>query len=236
MLYVIHGQDFFKARQKSADLVLNLLKKKPDASHFKMTSENFEKAKFQELMSSQGLFEKKYIVELVGVIEDGEFRDDIIDRLEECAACDHVFIFVEKKIDKETLKKIEKYASKIQEFTKSDVIQKDRGFFSLADAFGERDRHKLWSLYRQAVDQGAVLEEIHGILFWGLKNMIISSSVGESQSKLKPFVYKKALRFSRNFKKEELASLALRLANIYHDSHMGKCDLELGLERLILKL
>jgi len=69
MIYVFHGN---KTLSKFTKLIESLLKKKPDASVFKINSESFSEDQLKELIQGQGLFEKKYIVSLNGVLQEEE--------------------------------------------------------------------------------------------------------------------------------------------------------------------
>ena len=107
--------------------------------------------------------------------------------------------------------------------------------FALTDALGARDKKALWTLYRKAVELGKVPEEIHGILFWQVKSMVLaarSKSAGEAG--LNPFVYGKAKRYAENYSGDELKAMLEKLVTIYHDSHRGVCDFETAMEIFLL--
>jgi len=237
------------AAKKAASLAADLLKKKPDASLFSLTEENWNDSAIDEYTGGQGLFSNKYIVLVRGILENKELKESFLDKLELFAQSPNIFIVSAGSIDKASLKKIEKHAEKVQEIAPKPALtgdgkysEKSGGFgngnsvFALADALGARDKKTLWILYRQAIDEGKAPEEIHGILFWQAKSMAISArtkSAGESG--LNPFVYQKSKRYAANFSEAELNALLERLVSVYHDSHRGIHEFETALERFVLE-
>ena len=68
--------------------------------------------------------------------------------------------------------------------------------------------------------------------------MILAKRAGRSGAEstgLNPFVFKKALASSNNFKIEELEMLSAGLVSAYHKGHSGEADMGLALESLILQ-
>lgn len=251
MLYLLHGQNFKKSREKLHSMIDSLLKKKPDASFFKLDSSNFSESQLDEFIGGQGLFEQKYIVQVDGLLNDSKSKDFIIDRIKEISESDNIFIFIENELPKPVLNKIEKTAQKVQEFVgesfqegrKFGVIGgaelnlKDFNIFNMADAFGGRERKKLWVLYQEAVRRDIPAEEIHGILNWQLRSMIIAKkSMNAEKAGLKPFVYNKSLRFSKNFEQGDLRKISCRLVSMYHDARRGLVDFDIALEKFILSI
>ena len=58
--------------------------------------------------------------------------------------------------------------------------------FLLANDFGAKDKLNLWIHFRQAVDLGVGLEELVGVLFWKIKDMVLKkdfNKVSEVQLK-----------------------------------------------------
>ena len=135
------------------------------------------------------------------IFENEEIKEFILDKIKNIAESDNIFILLEEKVDKKTLTKIEKHAQKIQEF--SSVIKKEKERtkpFGLTDALGRRDKKGAWAEYQKVLKEGLVPEEIHGILFWQIKTMLLASSSKSSvEADLNPFVFKKAKEFSKNY-------------------------------------
>lgn len=238
MLYFFYGTDPDKAREKAAELVVSLQKKKPDAGLFRVDSEHCTDALLQELAASQGLFSRAYIVQLVSVFEKPETKEVFLNRLEEIARSPNVFISLETDVDKKTLLAVVEVAKKAQSFeSKTGKRKPDFNIFSLTDAFGRRDKKNLWVLFQKALSSGAVPEEIHGILFWQLKSMLLSSgSKSASEAGVAPFVFTKSKNFLKNYSEAELKRLSSKFVSLYHDSHRGIHDFSVALERLVLTL
>ncbi len=255
MIYLLHGENTEKARAKAHELVDTLRAKKPDASFFKIEAAQFSAEKLDELINSQGLFESKYIVLLDRVFENKEAKEQLLDSRKELAESPHIFIFLEGKIDKATLTKLEKVAAKSQAFEvngSSDGFGgKSRNFavgetggqfsigefniFGLGDALGRRDRKELWFLYSKAALRDIPAEEIHGILFWAWKSMALAAaSKDAAEAGINPYVFQKSSGFAKNFSKEELANMGGRLVRMSHDAHRGKVDFDIELERFVL--
>lgn len=241
MIYLLYGEQIEKAREKAYELVEQLLKKKPNASFYKIDADNFTKDSLKEFQESQGLFENKYIVLLNEILKEKETQEIILEELDALKESPHIFIFVESKLVKAIVGKIEKRAEKIQEFSGPEKKEKKDEFnvFALTDAFGRRDRKGLWVLYTQTRIKNIAPEEIHGLLFWQLKNMMIVDSLdgatGE-ETGLSPFVARKAKEFARNFSREELHALSSKLVSLYHNARRSGPELGVALEQFILEM
>ncbi len=237
MFYFLHGTDTHKAREKLHDLLKLAQKKRPDAEIFKITTENWSESQFDELLVSQGLFEQKYTVVLDNLFENKEVKEYVVDRLEEVKDSDQIFLFLESKVDAASLKKIEKYSEKVQEFLQKEKAKENLNIFSITDGLVGKDKRRLWISYIDLLGKGAVAEEIHGILFWQVKNMILASRAkSATETGLSPFVYNNALRGARNFKTEDLQKMSGELVSMTHKVRSGEGELEIMLEKWVLCL
>ncbi|MFA6095579.1 MAG: hypothetical protein WC767_01930 [Candidatus Paceibacterota bacterium] len=238
MLYVIYGTDTDKAREKAGMLRDALQKKKPDASLFTLSAAEVSAEKLDELSSGQGLFENKYIVFADKILEDKDIQATVFEKLTAIKDSPNVFIMLEGKLLKEAQKKLEKHAEKMEAHDLSDKPQKESGeIFALADALGRRDKKSLWVLYRKAIDEDAVPEEIHGILWWQAKSIALAKTgLSPAETGLNPYVYSKAKGFAANFTDEEIEGVLSSLIRMYHDAHRGKADFEIALEKFALDL
>ena len=239
MFYFLHG-DVPRAVDKANQMIGAMLKKQPDASRFKLEGDSFSVSELQELMGGQGLFSNKYIIDLRRLLEDESVKSETLGLIKELADSPNVFIWVEGKVKAADLKKIEKHSAKVQSFespkSREAASKPFFNIFSLGDAFGERNKKKLWTGYIDALNHFAV-EEIHGTLFWQLKNMIITTKISSAaDAGLKPFVFNKAKVFAKNYSQEELEKLSSELVSISHDSRRGKQDFKIALERFCLSL
>ena len=238
MLYVLYGNDTDKVFAKANALVESLLQKKPDASLVKVSNETFEDSHLLEWVHEQGLFAQKCIVQFTRVFEDKGAKEAVLDSLKEIAESPNIFVMIEGTLDAKTLKKLEKHATKVQEFSSTEKAGKQSfNTFALTDALGERNKKQLWVLYNQALMSGSVPEELHGILFWQVKSMLLAECSGSAQaSGLKPFVFNKAKRFAKNYTLPELQQLSHDLVTLYHDARRGKGEFETKLEVFLLRV
>jgi len=251
MIYLLYGENEDKAREKAHKLLNSLLSKKPDANLFQIDSDNFDEASFEEYVKGQSLFEKRYIVYCNKISENSEALSFIKERIKDIAASDNIFIFIEGKPKIELVSLFKKHSEKIQEFPAQGGPAsgwKDRNnhhlLFAIGDALGAKDGRRAWLSLQRALISGFRPEEIHPILFWQVKNMILvkemlargGSAMGGKKLGLKPFPFKKAVSFAKNYTEEELRKLSGSLVKIYHDSRFGVSELDIALERFILSI
>jgi len=238
MLYLLYGTDTDKTREKARALVATLRKKEPEAELFRVNSEYCSDALLQELAAGQGLFSSAYIIQLSFLFEKPEMKEVFLNRLEEIAQSPNIFISLEGDVDKKTLLMMAEVAEKVQSFEKKKTVGKaEFNIFSLTDAFGKRDKRNLWVLFQKAIGREASPEEIHGILFWQLKSMLLASSCASAgEAGISPFVFRKSKGFLKNYSAEELQNLSSKFVSLYHDAHRGIHDFSIALERLILTL
>lgn len=247
MLYVIHGTDVDRAREKSRALFDALREKKPDASAGEINAETVSADKLEELTQTQGLFENRQIIFMDRTLESKDVREVILDKIDALAESPNIFIVFEGKLTKEVLKKLEKRAEKVTEYELDEAdkaaaaaekaAKKDTGFFPMADALASRDKKTLWVMLRRAFDDGAAAEEIHGILFWQAKALAIAAKTATpAESGLNPFVYNKAKRALSIWDKAEVERLVSGLVHMYHRAHRGEVDFEVELEKLALDI
>lgn len=250
MLYFLHGSNKDKAREKARELMEGLVKKRPEASLFKLETENFNSAQLEELVGGQGLFSNKYIVFLDGLFENAEIKEQVLKFYKEISESENIFIWLEGKVDKATLTKLEKIAEKVQKFESEEesgrkfstgpdqsFSLKDFNIFSLADAFGRRETKSAWILLQKALMKDIPAEEIHGVIFWQVKSMMLAEEAKTaSEAGLSPFVFSKSKKYAGNFPDGQLAKLSSRLVKMYHEAHRGIVDFPAAIEKLVLTI
>jgi|SRR5579872_861700 len=235
MYYFLHGKNEKEARKKLKSLVDTLHKKRPEAEIFRMHDENWSEGQFDELLVAQGLFDQKYIVILDSLFDMAEAKERILDRASDMKESENVFLIIESDVDKKSLDKISKHAEKVQEFEGGPSKEERFNTFGLADAFGRRDKKGLWVGYLKALDQGISPEEISGVLFWQIKNIIIAQKTKSAkESKLSPFVDTKARGFAKNFTPDEVGSFARSIVEATQSVRQGEGEMEVLLERVVL--
>ncbi len=231
MLILLHGNDFKKIKQKAGEF---MEKSGQDVSIIRFDQDNFSLSEIENLIQGQGLFEKKRLVVLDHLLSFEELKELLVARARNFAESQNIFVFLETEL-KEDLLGLFKKEGKFEKFSRPEV--KAFNLYSLTDAFGQKNKKKLWALYQKAVLAGFTPEEIQGVLFWQVKNILIAKeSKSPSESGLKPFPFKKAKEFSKNFTDEELKTHSTDLVELYHRSHLGQKDFATGLEQFILRI
>lgn len=236
MIYLVHGNDGGLVRDKLQGLLKALATKKPNAETFRITLENWSEGQLNEFIESQGLFEHKYIVVLDSILADKATTEILLDKLEDLKKSDNVFIIVEGKIDAAKLTKLSKHAEKVWKAdAKESAPKKAFNVFAITDALGRRDRKSLWATYHAALFNGSEPEELHGLLFWQIKSLLIAAqSKSAEEAGQKPLVWSKAKGFLKNFTPEELKGASSSLVDIYHDARKGIVEFDVALEKFIL--
>lgn len=127
----------------------------------------------------------------------------------------------------------------------SYFFRREKGMnpFQLTDAFAKKDLKSAFSILNAAVLKGVSPDEIFWKLVWQVKNLLMvkkceSLSCGEvaKLTGLHPFVAKKCLFSSGNFKEEELKQYSRCLLDLWHDSKKRTADMQMGLEKLFLEV
>ena len=185
----------------------------------------------ETLVSTQtGLFGDKEIY----VLHELARTLDLRELLPEYAESENIFILYEPPVTKKITGEFEKYSATVEDFGKEEKAN-DRKLpvFNLADELGRRDKKKLWLLFQDLISEVSA-EEIHGILFWQIKNMFLVKS-SQTNPGMAPFVYTKNQAYANNYSNKELQMLADSFLEIFHqrDTHS---TLAIEIEKVILKL
>src|SRR3989344_324049 len=129
------------------------------------------------------------------VFEYEEIRNFILDKLKLMEESTNSFIFLEGKLNKPILDAFKKVLSvrtesvsaiNIFELPKEKKEKYDN--FLVANAFSRKDKLNTWICFREAMDRGVGMEELIGVLFWKIKNMLITKNFSKfSEPELKDF-------------------------------------------------
>lgn len=200
---------------------------------YHLYEEDFVEKSFFELTSFQkGLFDDTKVY----IIHEASSHLPLKKVLPECASSENIFIFSEEKVLKATRELFEKNNGEIKDFSEKVSQNKNQAFniFSLTDLLGRRDKKALWLSFQEAKKESSP-EEIHGVLWWGLKNLFLVKSSPTKNPGMSPYVYQKNLSFAKNFEEKELLSLADTLVRIFHERD-SVSSLEIELEKFILNI
>jgi len=239
MIILLHGNNIEKSRIKLREIIASQVKKNTEATYYKIEPDTFNESEFDELVSSNALFQNAYIVVCDGILSAKLTSEKVIDRLKSMKDSVNVFIIVEEVLTKEILKKLEKVAEKIQESTNTKKEKNKKiifNVFALTDALGNKDKKELWVLYQKAVQSGSDPEEIHRLFLWQTKAMLATYVSDANNSGLNHFVFKKAQGFTRNYLDKEVQKKSFELVALYHEARRGKVEFDIALEKFVLGL
>ena len=233
MLKVFYGNDTVKVREAALSFIDGELEK--EASLETIDADNYEPGVFADAAGGVSLFggETLYLIDTPST--DKEMYEDVVDKLETFAASDHTFVIIEGSLLAPEKKKFAKHAKSLEEFKASAGERFNT--FALADALSRKDKKSLWLLLHEARLSGIALEEIVGVLWWQLKTLRLAAlTQSASEAGLKPFPYQKAKRSLSKFKENELENLSRSLLSLQHDSRLGLNELDVALERWVLRV
>lgn len=214
MLYFFLGKDFSKVRNKTASLINSLLKKNKEASVIKIDADNFNESVFDSTINSQGLFSSKIIIDVKDLGENKLALGFLVKKLKEMKASENIFIWSERGVLADVFKKISSYADKVEKFEEKKGEKEEKfNTFALADALEKKDKKKLWILYQNAIAEDIVPEQIHGVLWWKVKTLIMNK---------------------RSVDRKFLNKTADDLITVLHQSRRNNISLEMALEKWIL--
>ena len=210
MLYVFYGTDTARAGTKARALVESLRAKRPDAAYDKIDADSWNVSVIQGHLGGQGLFSSKYIVYLDRVTENKTAKDELVDYVAAMQESSNIFILYEGKVLTELKKTLEKHAEKIV------VVDEKKAANTF---FGGGDGPNIFALADAVGKRDAVRA-------WTLYRQAVDGGI-ESEAIIGMLFWKA--------KSIENKPLAKELITLYHDGHRGLVDLELGIEKLVLR-
>lgn len=235
MFYLFSGNNFEK-RKKAFETEL---KRFSDFDHVYVSSNDFSSSLLESYINSQSLFGKPSVVIFDSVLEDETNQSFVFSKAKEIEVSKNAFFFLETSIKKTDLKKIEKKVKNI--FIFDEIVKKEQKFnvFSLTDSFNGRDKKNTWVLMQKAIKSDVPAMDIANILTWSIKSLILAKDKKGTDEEIKktglnPFVFKKALSFSKKWEMKDLQKALQDIVFLYHDDRRGE-DLTRDLELFLLK-
>jgi len=192
---------------------------------------DIQNVEINSLVSTQtGLFGDKELYVIHSSTRDLDLKNILSGYVES----ENIIIFSEETVTKPIIKVFEKNEATIQDFGKEEKSTENKfNMFSLTDALGARDKKKLWLLFQEAIKNGSP-EEIHGILFWQIKNLALVKNSSTNPS-MNPFVYKKTSGYAQKFTDQEIKKMTTKLVHMFHNRDTYS-TLAIELEKFILAL
>lgn len=218
MLFLFTGIDREKAR---AALNAEVEKRAKKGTRIVRITDVHSVNDLRSALRGAGMFDETRIVVLDSILENEEMHTVFFDALPALTkSSEHVFM-LEGKLDAETRKRVEKYAESAKKFDAAGSARggssfggKDGGIFGLANALRRGDKKALWIGYQKELAGDKAPEAIHGVLFWGAKDMFVKSRDEKSRARAK--------------------KLIAELAELPHEARRRGEDLEYALERFVL--
>lgn len=213
MLYLFAGADTKKKLEALERFTVSLRK---SAEVFSINKDNFFPDQIESLYSGAGLFGDRCAVLFENILEDEEAGEFLLSRLDAFHDSENHFVFLEGKPLKATLDAFKKARAELNVF-ELPVLKKEKwNNFTLANALREKNKLSLWISFRQAINHGATLEELAGILFWKAKDMIIKKN------------------FSK-FSRQELEGFSSKISYLLPRARREGLDAEAAMEEFLLE-
>lgn len=234
MIYIYWGSDTKRTADALMGAISKLRARAPDA-HIERITDDAEQLDIEFLLASVGLFHSARVVVLDGVFARTEYKKEIMAHLPELAASQHIFFLREQDLTGAEVKKIEKHATKIVRHDVQSAIRNPFNTFALADALLAGDKKKLWLTLLEALRAGHDAIDLHGILFWGAKNLALAaSSDSAEEAGMHPFVYTKTRAALGKFSTASIHALVAELAELPHEARRQGVELEYALEYFVI--
>lgn len=183
---------------------------------FSIGKSDFDRMQIESFYSGSGLFSSKSLVILSGILDKEDDREFVIDNLPKMAESSNIFVFSEGKLKKAVLDAFKKARAEINVFEQSTLKKESFNSFLLANALGDRNKLQLWIYFRQAMQNGVMMEALLGILHWKMKDMILKKSF-------------------QKFTERELQKLDMKLSYLLPEARKNRQDDEAVFEKFLLE-
>lgn len=213
MLYFYTGTDTKKAREEMNKEVVRATK---GGARIVRINDMNSTADLYTSLQGGGLFGEKHVFVIDNVSENEEMWAVLLEILEGMKESGEQFFLFEEKVDAATRRTIEKYAETTKKFD-APKKERDNSVFALANALRRADKKALWAGYQRELIKGNAPEAIHGVLFWGAKDMLLKSKEGTAEN-------------------SRARKLVAELAELPHEARRNSFDLEYALERFMLSV
>ncbi len=188
MLYLFSGEDA-KSKILSYEKFIKSIPKGTETIF--INRNEFDPIQIESFYSGSSLFAVVSNLVFKDILEYTETRDFILDKLDLMAESANSFVFLEGKLNKPILDAFRKIGSRKAEVNVFELPKEKKEKFDnflIANAFEKKDKLNMWIYFRQAMDKGVVMEELTGILFWKIKDMILKKNFNKfSELDLKKF-------------------------------------------------
>ena len=213
MLYLFSGDDA-KSKIINYEKFIKSLPKEVEV--FPVNRNDFDQVQIESFYSGSSLFSAKSAVVFSGILEYEETREFILEKLEAMGKSGNIFVFLEGKLNKSILDAFRKARAELNVFELPKEKKEKFDNFLVANAFANKDKLNTWIYFRQAVDVGVVMEELIGVLFWKIKDMLLKKN------------------FSK-FSEEQLKNYAAKISYLLPEARKKGLDAESAFEQFLLE-
>lgn len=236
MLYVFCGERI-AARKKCNNFIAACKKKRENAEYIRFSPHLDTPQSLEEVLNSQGLFEKKYIVLCDEILENREISRHLSDNMREYAESTHMFVVFEPDIAREWERALRKAEATIEQFQERAGVTENAGvLFGFAEMAMKEGKEKTLVALHKLLGKGEDPVSLLNILVWQVRSMAIAlTSENQKESGLKPFVYTKARKLAEAQSRSPVRLFLLVEQTIRNGRVTGANDGEI-LERIILNI
>ncbi|HEY4520024.1 MAG TPA: hypothetical protein VJH33_03235 [Candidatus Paceibacterota bacterium] len=208
MLYIYFGSDREKVRLEVGEALMRYAK-----TDVVRITDVHALGDVQSVCGGSNLFGDARTVVLDGLFSNIESWGVVERALPYMQKAQDTFFIVEEKLNAATLRTLKEHAKDVVRF---DVKKEERGgeIFALANTLKRKDKKMLWIEYQKALARGEAPEAIHGVLFWGAKDMVLRARDVQGTSRAQ--------------------SLIIKLTELPHEARRKGVELEYALEQFLL--
>lgn len=206
MIYLFHGSDVEKTRNKAFEWVAKARAKEPNLAYVRLSREELTSEALEDSALSGGLFVKRLLILIDDPFQESDSPDILDEHIDSLAVSDNAIVILAPKLASAKAKKIVAEAKVEYKYDESAALEDKRGFNgNLVNALASRSHEKLWLEINRALRAGDAPEMLHGLLHWKARDM----------------------RDRR---------LSLDLINLLQSSRRGGLELDLALEKFALSV
>lgn len=210
MLHLVTGTDREKVLHATQQIIDAASK---HGARIVRLSDAHTRADVHENIQGGGLFAEKRVVVFDNLWSVPELKEVVRGHLASLKKSSDVFVIVEEKIEAAERKVLEKQADTSEKYDAAKKEKESFNIFSLANALRSGNKKDLWVGYQRALVTSAP-EAIHGILFWGAKDMYMKARTEGDRVRA--------------------SALITTLVALPHESRRRGVELEYALEQFVL--
>jgi len=213
MIYLFTGDD---AKGKRASYEKFIKSIPAGTETFFISRNDFDRTQIESFYSGSGLFFARCVVIFNSILDREEIQDFVLEKLELIGESENSFVFLEGKLNKPILDAFKKVSVELNVFELPKAKKEKFDNFLVANAFEKKDKLNMWIYFRQAMDKGVGMEELIGVLFWKIKDLILKKNFGK-------------------FSEVELKNSASRLSYLLPQARKAGLNAESAFEQFLLE-